>query len=229
MLREQWNAFAARTHLRALPPVPAVVAVILLGMLLPFAWKSDALPAPLESSLAAERLSRFYRAHAGRLPEAGPSGPVYSQRPAFFWPEHPGADHYTFRLYRADGSEQASLERVTRLFHILQPPGGLEPGASYRFEVAAVVAGVPIPWQEHHLTVRPPPEELEALLDSMYMELGRAESLFVLLGYYADLQSPDDVVSTFVRWKAAKGELASLDDGTPETWLEAEVRRLEDR
>jgi len=226
-LRADWNAFAERARLRALPAVPAVVTVILLGMLLPFAGGGTVLPAQLESSLAAERLQRFYRAHEGRLPEAGPSGPIYSTRPAFFWPECPGADYYTFRLYRSDGSEQASVDRVRTLYYVLQPPGGLEAGANYRFEVSAVVESVPIQWQEQFLVVRPPPEELDALLDSMHLELGNADGLFVLLGYYADLQSPDDVVSTLIQWKAATGELDSLDDGTPETWIETEVRRLE--
>jgi hypothetical protein len=213
LLRERWERFAARTGLRMLPPVPAVLVVLALGILVPFVAKVDALPAQLAPSLAKDRLARFLAAHK-QLPEAGPAGVIYCQRPAFYWPEHPGADSYTLRLYRADGTEQAGVTGIRHLFHLIRPPGGLEPG-TYRYEVVAVVEGVEIPWQEHEFTVETPPEEPPR--ETMLMTLGPAECAYVLVGHYARLDSPHDVVSAFLHWKAARGE--DPGPGSPASWL----------
>jgi hypothetical protein len=212
LLRERWEALAARTGLRFLPPVPTVLLVLAAGVLVPFVAPVDALPTQFAPSLAQERLARFRAAHP-TLPEAGPLGSVYSKRPAFFWPAHADADHYSLRVLRSDGTEQVRVDMLRRPFHLIQPPGGLEPGASYRFEVVAFVAGEALPWQEHSFAIRPEPEDLGPLLASLRLGLGTEESAYVLLGYYADKQSPHDVVSAFLHWKACRGELGSLGAG----------------
>jgi hypothetical protein len=215
-LRHKWEALATRTGLRLLPPVGTALAVLAAGVLIPFVPRVDALPPQLAPSLASARIARFLRAHP-ELPEAGPSGAIYAARPAFFWPERAGADAYVFRLYRADGTEQAAAE-VRKTFTLIPPPGRLEPG-EYRFEVKAVVKGETVAWQERTFTVRPAPEDLTRLLGAMGMDLSAAESQYVVLGYYADLRSPDDVISAFLQWKTARGEAESLGKGPPAAWL----------
>jgi hypothetical protein len=222
-LRHRWEAFAEGTGLRFLPPVGAALIVLAAGVLLPFVPRVDALPPQLAPSLAAARVTRFVRAHAD-LPEAGPSGAIFSTRPAFYWPAHPDAKSYSFRLERADGTQQAAADGITRTFHFVPPPGRLVPG-EYRFSVHAVAKGERIPWQERQFTVRPAPEELEQLTRTLGMDLGGAESAYVLLGCYADLQSPHDVVSAFLQWKSARGEADSLGEGPPSAWLNAYVGR----
>lgn len=218
-LRHTWEAFAARTGLRLLPPVGTALAVLALGVMLPFVPRVDALPPQLAPSLASARIARFLRTHEA-LPEAGPTGPIYASRPAFYWPEREGAGSYVFRLYRSDGTEQAAAGGIKQTFTLIPPPGQLAPG-DYRFEVKAVVQGETVPWQEHAFTVRPTPEDLERLLGRMGMDLTAAESDYVLLGYYADLRSPDDVISAFLQWKTTRGEAGSLGKGPPAAWLAA--------
>jgi hypothetical protein len=215
-LRHRWEVFATRTGLRLLPPVAAAVAVVALGVLVPLLPKVDALPAQLAPSLAEGRLARFLRTHE-HLPDAGPTGEIYASRPAFFWPEREGADGYAFRLYRADGTEQAAADGILTTFHMIPPPGVLAPG-EYRFEVKAIVKGDRVPWQEQRFTVLRAPG-LESLRGTMGLDLGAAESDYVLLGYYADLNSPCDVISAFLQWKATRGELGSLGKGPPAAWL----------
>ncbi len=216
-LRHKWEAFATRTGLRLLPPVGTALAVLALGVLLPFVPRVDALPPQLARSLASARIVRFLRTHEA-LPEAGPTGAIYASRPAFFWPECPHADSYVFRLYREGGTEQAAAKGIKQTFTLILPPGLLPPG-EYRFEVKAVVKGETVPWQEHGFTVRPTPEDLERLLGTMGMDLTAAESDYVLLGYYADLRSKDDVISAFLQWKTTLGEAGSIGKGPPAAWL----------
>lgn len=215
-LRHQWEVFATRTGLRLLPPVAAAIAVVALGVLVPLLPRVDALPAQLAPSLADDRLARFLGTHE-QLPDAGPSGEIYASRPAFFWPEREGADGYAFRLYRADGTEQAAADGIKTTFHLIPPPGVLAPG-NYRFEVKAIVKGERVPWQEHEFTILPAPG-LAPLRGTMGIDLDAAQSDYVLLGYYADLKSPCDVISAFLQWKAARGELGSVGKGPPAVWL----------
>lgn len=217
-LRHRWEAFADATGLRFLPPVGAALAVLAAGLLLPFVPRVDALPPQLAPSLASARVARFVRAHPD-LPEAGPSGAIFAPRPAFYWPAHPDARSYSFRLERADGTEQAAAEGITRTFHFVPPPGRLEPG-EYRFRVHALVKGQKVPWQERDFSVKAAPEELQRLTSTIGMDLGGADSAYVLLGCYADLQSPHDVVSAFLQWKSARGEAASLGAGPASAWLD---------
>jgi hypothetical protein len=226
VIRQRWESFATRTGLRFLPPVPTVILAVAAGVLVPFVVTVDALPTQLAPSVARDRLARF-RAQFPDLPDSGPSGLICSHRPAFFWPEHTGADSYSLRVYSSDGVEQVTADGLKTTFHLIQPPGGLTPGVSYRFEVSAVVAGEPIPWQEHDFTVRPPPDDLEPLLAGSRMHLDPEEGAFVLLGYYAGLESPSpcDVISAFLQWKAARGELAGLPAGTPAIWLSSVASR----
>jgi hypothetical protein len=226
IVRERWESFAGRTGLRLLPPVPTVLLVVTAGVLVPFLAAVDALPTQFDPDLARDRVARF-RAQYPKMPDSGPSGLICSRRPAFFWPEHAGADSYSLRVYSNDGTEQVTADGLRTTFHLIEPPGGLVPGVAYRFEVAAVVAGHTIPWQEHDFTVRPPPDDLEPLLEGLRMRVGPEESAFVVLGYYASLPSPSpcDVVSAFLHWKALRGELASLPPGAPATWLDTLVAR----
>lgn len=217
-LRHGWESFAERTGLRLLPPVGAAVAVLALGVLLPFVPRVDALPPQLAPSLASARVGRFLRAHPD-LPDTGPAGAIHASRPAFFWPERPGAESYAFRLHRADGTEQAAADGIPRTFHIIPPPGRLEPG-EYRFEVLAVVKGERMPWRERRFTVLPASDDLRQLLGTLGMDLDAAKAEYVLLGYYADLRSPCDVISAFLQWKSARGERDSVGKGPPSTWLE---------
>ncbi len=216
-LRLKWERVATRTRLRLLPPVGAALAVLALGVLLPFLPRVDALPPQLEPSLASARIARFLRSH-DVLPEAGPTGAIYSSRPAFFWPEREGADSYVFRLSGADGAELAAAQGIRTTFTLIPPPGRLPPG-EYRFEVKAVVQGETLPWQEHAFTVRPTPPELDGLLGKMGMDLTAAESDYVLLGFYSDLRSEDDVISAFLQWKTTRGEAKALGKGPPAAWL----------
>jgi hypothetical protein len=218
-LRHRWEAFAEATGLRFLPPLGAAAVVLAAGLLLPFVPRVDALPPQLAPSLASARIARFVRAHAD-LPEAGPSGSIFAPRPAFYWPARPDAATYSFRLERADGTEQATASGLTRTFHFVPPPGRLEPG-EYRFQVHAIVRGEKIPWQERSFSVKPAPEELQRLLSTIGMDLGGPDSAYVLLGCYADIQSPHDVVSAFLQWKSARGEADSLGSGPPSAWLDA--------
>jgi hypothetical protein len=220
-LRHRWETFADATGLRFLPPVCAAAVVLAAGVLLPFVPRVDASPPQLAPSLASARIARFVRGHAD-LPEAGPSGPILSSRPAFYWPARTDAQSYSFRLERADGAEQASATGIRTTFHLIPPPGRLEPG-QYRFQVHAVVNGKEIPWREctfgvNH-PVAPAAQELPSLLGGAGMELDAAESAYVLLGYYAERQSPHDVISAFLQWKSARGEAATLGAGPPSTWL----------
>jgi hypothetical protein len=218
---------AASTGLRFLPPVGAALVVLAAGVLLPFVPRVDASPPQLAASLATARVTRFVRAHAD-LPEVGPSGPILSNRPAFYWPAHPGAQSYSFRLERSDGAVQAAATGIRNTFHLIPPPGRLEPG-QYRFQVHADVKGEKVAWQECTFTtshpIGPEHEDLPSLLGSAGMELDAAESTYVLMGYYADRQSPHDVVSAFLQWKAARDETASLGAGPPSLWLNALVGR----
>lgn len=216
-IRHGWEAFATRAGLRLLPPVGAALAVLAAGVLVPFLPRVDALPPQLAPSLAASRLARFLRANP-TLPETGPSGAIHTAQPAFFWPEREGAESYSFRLYRADGDEQASADGIKTTFTLIPPPGVLAPG-EYRFEVKALVKRDLVPWQERKFTVRPAPEGFQQLRASMGMDLDGAESAYVVLGYYADRGSPDDVISAFLQWKAARGETGSLGKGPPASWL----------
>lgn len=216
-LRHAWESFAERTGLRLLPPVGTAVAVLALGVLIPFLPRVDALPPQLAPTLASARLARFLRSHPD-LPDAGPSGPIYSVRPAFYWPERPGAANYSFRLHGADGTELAAAKGIKNTFHIVPPPGRLNPG-EYRFEVRAVVNGEEVPWQERVFTVRDTPEGLRELLASTGIDLDGSQREYVLIGYYADLQSPHDVISAFLQWKTALGEASSIGNGPPAMWL----------
>jgi len=216
-LRHRWESFAKRTGFRFLPPVSAAVAVLAAGVLLPFMPRVDALSPQLAPSLASARLTRFLREHVD-LPDAGPSGSTYSSRPGFYWPERPGAESYCFTLRRSDGTEQAAATGITRTFHVIPPPGRLAPG-EYRFEVRAVVNGEEIPWQERAFTVRETPEELSRLRGTMGVDLDAAQTEYVLIGFYADLQSPHDVVSAFLQWKTALGEASTVGNGPPAAWL----------
>jgi hypothetical protein len=218
-IRHGWEAFAARTGLRGLPPVLAAIAVLAAGVLFPFVPRVDALPPQLAPSLANSRVGRFLRAHPD-IPEAGPSGTVRTPRPAFYWPEREGADSYSFRLYRADGTPQASADGLKTVFTLIPPPGALAPG-EYRFEVKAVVKGEAQAWREKAFTVRPAPEDLAKLTHAMGMDLTPAEGAYVLLGYYADVGSPDDVISAFLQWKAARGEAATVGKGPAAAWLKS--------
>jgi len=216
-VRHKWEAFAERAGLRLLPPVGAAVAAVALGVLVPFLPRVDALPQQLAPSLASARLERFLRTHPD-LPDAGPAGPIYTSRPAFFWPERPGAGSYAFRLRRADGTEVAAADGITRTFHVIPPPGRLDPG-EYRFEVLAITSGERTPWREQTFSIRRAPEEIQGLLGTMGMDLDAADSEYVLIGCYAELQSPHDVISAFLQWKTALGEAASLGKGPPSAWL----------
>jgi hypothetical protein len=218
-IRHGWEAFATRTGLRLLPPVGAALAVLAAGVLLPFVPRVDALPPQLAPSLASARVARFLRAHPD-LPEAGPSGPVHTPRPAFFWPEREGADSYSFRLYRADGTAQAAADGIRTTFTLIPPPGALAPG-EYRFEVKAVVKREPVMHIERTFTVLPAPEDFARLRAEMGMDLPGKEFSYVLLGYYADIGSADDVISAFLQWKTARGEAASLGKGPPAAWLKS--------
>jgi len=222
-VRRKWETFAERTGLRLLPPVGAALAVVALGVTLPFVPAVDALPQQLAPSLASARVERFLRAHPD-LPDAGPVGPIYTSRPAFFWPERPGAESYVFRLRRADGVEEAAADGVTRTFHVIPPPGRLDPG-EYLFEVFAVEKGERTPWRELTFSVRHAPEELQSLLGTMGIDLNAADSEYVLIGCYAELQSPHDVISAFLQWKTARGEAASLGKGPPSVWLKTLAAR----
>jgi hypothetical protein len=216
-MRLRWDAFAQSAGLRSLPPVGAAIVAVVLGVLLPFAPRVDALPPQLSPSLADARIGRFLRTHP-EIPDTGPAGTIYAARPAFHWPEREGAESYAFRLERADGTAQAAAEGITRTFHFVPPPGRLEPGA-YRFEVLAVVKGAKVHWQERSFSVVRAPEDLERLVDTVSMELDAAASAHVLMGCYADLQSPHDVVSAFLQWKAASGEADSLGKGPAAAWI----------
>jgi hypothetical protein len=216
-LRHGWEAFAEKAGLRFLPPVAAAIVVLAAGILLPFVPRVDALPPQLAPSLAASRISRFLRADPD-IPDVGPTGPTYAARPAFFWPECPGAESYSFRLYRADGTEQAAADGIRRTFHIIPPPGRLDPG-EYRFEVVAVAKGTKTPWQQGAFRVLPAPEAIRKLSDTVGVDLGAAENAYVLLGCYADLRSPSDVVSAFLQWKSALGEADAIGNGPASVWL----------
>jgi len=218
-LRHRWEAFAEATGLRFLPPVGAALAVLAAGLLLPFVPRVDALPPQLAPSLANARITRFVRAYPD-LPDVGPSGPIFAPRPAFYWPAHPDAQSYSFRLERADGTEQAAADGITRTFHFVPPPARLKPGA-YRFQVHALVNGRKVPWQERDFSVKAAPGDLQRLTSTIGMDLGGADGAYVLLGCYADLQSPHDVVSAFLQWKSARGEAASLGTGPASVWLDA--------
>jgi len=218
-LRRRWEAFATRMGLRLLPPVGTAVAVLAFGVLLPFVPDVDALPPQFAPSLASSRIARFLRAHE-TIPEMGPTGAVYSARPAFHWPACEGADSYAFRLYGAGGAEMARAEGIKQTFTLIPPPGLLAPG-EYRFEVDAFQNGAPVLWRESNFTVRPRPAEIDHLLGRMGMELTAAESEYVLLGTYADLRSAHDVVSAFLQWKTARGEAASLGNGPAAVWLKS--------
>jgi hypothetical protein len=216
-IRHGWESFATRTGLRLLPPVGAALAVLAAGVILPFLPRVDALPPQFAPSLASARIARFLRAH-GTLPDFGPTGAVYSTRPAFFWPAREGADSYAFRLHGEGGTELAAAQGIKETFTMIPPPGRLAPG-EYRFEVKAVLKGETLPWQEHAFTVRATPADLERLHGRMGMDLTAAESDYVLLGYYSDLRSEDDVISAFLQWKTTLGETKALGKGPPSAWL----------
>lgn len=220
-LRYRWEAFANASGLRYLPPVSAAACVLLAGVLLPFVPRVDATPPQLAPSLASARVARFVRTHAN-LPDLGPSGTILATRPAFYWPACPEADSYSFRLEGANGAVLSSATGVLTNFHLILPPGRLEPGA-YRFQVIAVVKGMEIPWREGTFTIDAMAKEpeLQVLLGSARTDVDAAESAYALLGYYAERQSVHDVISAFLQWKTALGEAASLGSGPPSVWLNA--------
>lgn len=224
-LRERWETFAEGSGLRLLPPVGAAAVVLAAGVLLPFVPRVDALHPQLAPSLASARVARFVRAH-GDFPDCGPAGPIQATRPAFYWPAHAEATSYSFRLERSDGTEQARAQGITSTFHLIAPPGRLVPG-EYRFEVRARVKGADVPWRKCEFQIYEvgPKPGLPSLLGSADTTLDAAESAYVLLGYYADRQSPHDVVSAFLQWKVARGEASALGNGPPSVWLNALVGR----
>jgi len=77
-----WERFAARTRLRRLPAVPAVVAVLVLGLLLPLMASGKSRPASLQPSLAQQRIEAMLARSGETLPE----GAIVEPRPTLRWP-----------------------------------------------------------------------------------------------------------------------------------------------
>jgi hypothetical protein len=235
--RGSWNSFADRFHLRALPALPTIVIALAVAIVLPLEARVDDRPTELAPTLAAERLARYARTAPAQGIELGPTGAILAVRPAYYWPAHPGAVRYRFRLDRADGTPWLTPTEVETNYFLHDPAGGVQPGTSYTFTVDALDAErrVVRSWRAS-FSVRNQPPELENLRRRAARELSPFERDLVLLGYYAESVgaggSHHDVTSAFLAaWEAGGPDfrarmLALPHDKAFETWLDRQLERF---
>jgi len=161
----------------------------------------------------------------------GPAGSIYAVRPAFYWPRVPGAARYAFTLRHGE-DVVVRAESVGKCYFLLRPPGALQTGQTYRFEVAAMNADgafLPFPGGEPRLRqkfqVRATPEDLDDLNRLIRMELSADAGAYVLMGYFADRSSAHDVISAFISWKVYGRKTTELSKGEARDWLAAEFSK----
>lgn len=221
-IKRGWEDLASRYRIRRLPPGPTLIVVLAAGLLIPQAVGMNRTPAELTPSLAQERLDRYAERHGDVAPAFGPTGPILSDRPAFFWPAVPDAVKYRFRLPLSDGTVWVGAEiAAPTTHHQLPSPGKLEPG-SYRFEVEAIGPdGAILGTRTGAFTVAAPTEELKKLRKLARYELAPAEGALVLMGYYAAKESHHDVAGAALLYRATRdGATPALADPAG-AWFEA--------
>ena len=235
--RGSWNNFADRFHLRAMPAVPTILVALAVAIALPFEARVDDRPTELAPTLAAERLARYAPGAPAQGLEVGPTGAILAVRPAYYWPAHPGAERYRFRLDRADGTPWVTPTEVETHYFLHDPAGGVQPGTSYSFTVDALDADRRVirTWRAS-FSVRSQPPELEHLRKRASRELSPFERDLFLLGYYAENvgsgASHHDVTSAFLAAYEAGGKdvrarLLALPRGDAfETWLDRQLDRF---
>lgn len=235
--RGSWNSFAERFHLRAMPALPTILVVLAVAIALPLEARVDDRPTELAPTLAAERLARYAPGAPAQGLEVGPTGVILAIRPAYYWPDHPGAVRYRFRLDRADGTPWVTPTEVETHYFLHDPAGGVQPGTSYTFTVDALDADHRVirTWRAS-FSVRTQPEELEKMRRRASRELSPFERDLFLLGYYAENvgsgSSHHDVTSAFLAACESGGKdfrarmLALPHSDAFATWLDRQLKRF---
>jgi hypothetical protein len=207
------TGFIQRNRLNALPGVPTVLLVLIVGLAIPLGMRVDSRPTSISMELARLRLAEFLATSTHAAPDASPSGEIVSERPAFLWKAMPKAARYGFRLYEGNAL-WIGTDLVEAPWYLLPPPGRLEPGRTYRFTVEGLdghgrVIG---PQTGATFTLRAATEDLRALEHRVRAVLDSHESAFVLAGYYAERGWIHDLMAALKRSLAGglEGEEAAL-------------------
>ena len=197
---QAWSDWAERYRLRDLPVVPAVCVALAVGLVVPLIAEIDRTPAEVSLSLAESRLERYAERGVEAEPAFGPVGPIFSTRPAFYWPPEPGAERYELRVFHADGRPWTKgAESVDNCYYLLPGPSRMETGRSYRFEVRSIGAdGGELRLRRAVFSVVDPPEDLADLRRRVARHWGAFECARVLLGYYAELNAHHDVLTALL-------------------------------
>jgi len=184
-----------RSRLRPerIPPIPAISAALLLGLVVPFLANVEHRPTEFSLALARTRLESFQG--APRTP--APQGEIFSERPAFHWDAVPGAASYSFRLGVVDGDDWITPVTTALPRFLVRPPGKLESEKRYRYAIGALdPAGSPVgaPQTGEFQRVDPPPALAGTIARARRFAKG-AELSLVLAGIFAEAGASDDVAS----------------------------------
>jgi hypothetical protein len=227
-LRRAWRALQETIEsagLSSVPPVPTILAVIVLGVGVPMALGVDDQPSTLRRSLAIERLERFGRNNDSTMPDTTPEGGIYSTRPTFVWKAQRGAARYRFSLYQGDvlfhhTDRVAIPETGAPVVYGLPAPGRLDEGARYRmtvegidengrslgqaafsaFEVMNPEAAADATSDAHLEGLL---RQLRSVRSAAVLELEAPDAALVLAGIYAEIGSVHDVRSALAAFLAA--------------------------
>ncbi len=208
LARRHWERTATRHQLRSLPILPCLGVVLVVGLVAPFLTRADLRPTDLTLSLARARLAAYAEALPAAETEVGPMGPIFSQRPALYWPAHEAAEGgYRVQITRDDGTPWilgSDGEVSSRTSLLVPAPRALETGSAYRFEVWAIgtdgetLGAGDLPHASGTFAVVEPTEKLRHVRECAGRALDPLEANLVLLGAYAEIRSLHDVMTALL-------------------------------
>ena len=190
----------------AIPPLPGIVAMLILGITIPFYLPlGTASPTQLSESLALERLESYEPTQV----IVSPAGEIYSSLPAFQWPKNPQAARYELTLHSGDTSE-SWLGPITlrEPYYVMPSPGNLDTGVRYKFAVKSFdetgqPVGNPI---RSSFVVLPATDLLADLQQQARQSTNQQETTLALAGAYAKAGSVHDVASALAAYLRAAPE-----------------------
>ena len=236
-LRRAWRgikSFLDGSGLAAMPPVPTILALLLVGLCIPMALGVDRIPEGLSPAVARTHLAKY----SAPMPATSPAGGIYSDRPVFVWTRHPRAARYRFRLREGEvwqiraGAIAQPADETEPVHYLLPAPGVLKAGTTYEYAVEAVdrkgatlgqiadgsFSVKDLDAEIAALSKKPGNgdrvaalERLKTLRAEALHNLGAAETALVLAGAYAGLDSVHDVRTALLRYLAESPRGSSAD------------------
>lgn len=188
------------------PPIAGILAMLLLGIGVPFLFDARAMPSECSPTLARERLEKLL---------AGParidySKGLYSPRPGFFWSAIERAARYEVTLSKG-GRTLVAGAAASDPWYLVRDPARFEPGSDYKLTVRGIDASGARVGAARETNFSLLPSEPRDTTMQKSAPLSWEEREWVLAGLYAELGSPADAAASLRNFLDARPTGAEAD------------------